>query len=152
GTVDSPLYQAQVYAEGCDIIYTKSVPDGTYTVDLKLAETFFSSAGQRVFNVIINGTTVDTNLDPYARAGGTNTAYDAIYTATATGGTGITIRLQRVTQNPTFEAIQISQGFPLDVYYYENADTFTGESCASGCTVVVPAHSQSTLYANAVYF
>jgi hypothetical protein len=31
-------------------------------------------------------------------------------------------------------------------FYYEQSETYSGVSCASGCTVVVPALSQRVLY------
>ena len=41
----------------------------TYTVLLHFAETYFTTAGSREFNVAINGTTVLTNLDVYGTVG-----------------------------------------------------------------------------------
>ncbi len=42
----------------------------TYTLKLFFAETYWNAAGQREFNVSINGTQVLTNLDVYAETGG----------------------------------------------------------------------------------
>jgi len=39
------------------------VPNGFYTVKLKFAEIFFTAAGQRKFNVTINGVPALTNFD-----------------------------------------------------------------------------------------
>src|SRR5258706_6954678 len=44
-------------------------PGAAYTVRLHFAETAFASAGQRAFNVAINGTAVLTNYDIFADAG-----------------------------------------------------------------------------------
>ena len=66
-----------------------TVPAGSYQVTLKFAETYFTSgaaSGQRVFNVAINGTTVLTNFDIKAAAGGANIAVDRTFTVTAGAG------------------------------------------------------------------
>ncbi|MGA9667638.1 MAG: malectin domain-containing carbohydrate-binding protein, partial [Terracidiphilus sp.] len=44
--------------------------DATYTVNLHFAETYWTAAGKRIFNVNINGTRVLANFDVYALAGG----------------------------------------------------------------------------------
>jgi trimeric autotransporter adhesin len=53
-----------------------------YAVLLHFAETYWTAAGQRVFNVAINGTPVLTNFDIYATAGA-NTALVEQFNATA---------------------------------------------------------------------
>jgi fibronectin type 3 domain-containing protein len=57
-------------------------PGGSYTVLLHFAETYFSAPANREFNVAINGTTVLTNLDVYAKVG-KNAALLETFTATA---------------------------------------------------------------------
>lgn len=74
GTSDPTLYQSEHYNAG-NLTYQTSVPNGTYTVKLRLAELYWTSPGQRVFNVQLNGTQVGTNLDVFAEAGGINKAY-----------------------------------------------------------------------------
>ena len=44
-------------------------PSASYTVRLHFAELFQTAAGKRVFNVLINGTTVLSNFDIFATAG-----------------------------------------------------------------------------------
>ncbi len=60
-----------VYQHGRAGVFTYTIPGltsgSTYTVLLHFAETYFSAAGNREFNVAINGTTVLTNLDIYRR-------------------------------------------------------------------------------------
>ncbi len=62
-----------VYQHGRAGVSTYTIPgltsEGTYTVLLHFAETYFSTAGSREFNVAINGTTVLTNLDVYGTVG-----------------------------------------------------------------------------------
>jgi fibronectin type 3 domain-containing protein len=62
-----------VYQYGRAGAFTYTIPNltagSTYTVLLHFAETYFSAAGEREFNVAINGTTVLTNLDIYGTVG-----------------------------------------------------------------------------------
>jgi len=62
-----------VYQYGRAGVSTYTIPGltagATYTVLLHFAETYFTAAGDREFNVAINGTTVLTNLDVYATVG-----------------------------------------------------------------------------------
>ena len=63
-----------------------SVANGNYTVNLKFAEIYFTTAGSRMFNVSINGATVLTNFDIVAQAGGTLKALDRSCPVTVTNG------------------------------------------------------------------
>jgi hypothetical protein len=67
-------------------------PGSIHTVRLHFAETFFSTAGSRTFNVSINGTRVLTNFDIVATAGAKNTAVVEQFTqpASSTGDYVIT--------------------------------------------------------------
>ena len=62
-----------------------------YTVRLHFAELYFSAAGDREFNVAINGTTVLTNFDIYATAKANFTAVVEQFTATANSSGDIVI-------------------------------------------------------------
>ena len=70
-------------------VFTYTVPGlnsgTTYGVRLHFAECYFSQPKQRVFNVLINGTTVLPNFDIVA-AGGANTAVVKNFNATAVAG------------------------------------------------------------------
>lgn len=105
GTGDPALYQTEHYNTG-NLAYQTSVPNGSYTVKLKFAELYWTSPGQRVFNVQLNGAQVATNLDIFAAAGGINKAYDVSYPVTVSGGQ-ITITLVAVTGYPAVNAIEI---------------------------------------------
>ena len=98
----APLYQTERYGNST---YTFNVPNGTYTVTLKFAEFYWTSTGQRVFNVAINGTTVLSNFDIVAAAGGPLTAVDKSFTVGPTST--ITIQLTTVVDNGKIDAIQI---------------------------------------------
>ena len=108
GTADPTLYRDLRYSASGPLVYQFAVPNGSYTVNLKFAEVYYTSAGQRVFDVAINGTTVTSHLDVFASAGAANKAFDASYPVTVTGGL-ITITLTPVTGLPTINAIEILQ-------------------------------------------
>jgi hypothetical protein len=62
------IYQAERYGEFTYTIPLKPVPGG-YTVRLHFVETKYSAAGQRKFNIDINGTSVVSDFDIFAEAG-----------------------------------------------------------------------------------
>jgi hypothetical protein len=76
------VYQSQRYVPFTYVL-TGLIADAPYTVNLHFAETYWTAVGQRIFNVVINGTQVLTNLDVFKTAGGQNIAYDPHFTATA---------------------------------------------------------------------
>jgi hypothetical protein len=63
----------------------------SYTVRLHFAETYWTAAGKRVFNVAINGASVLSNFDIFANAGGANIALVEPFTATANSSGQIVI-------------------------------------------------------------
>jgi hypothetical protein len=104
GTTDPTLYQTERYGA---MSYTFPVPAGSYNVTLKFAEIYYTSAGQRVFNVAINGTPVLTNFDIVAQAGSALKAIDKTFSATPSGG-NITIQFTTGSADlPKISAIQI---------------------------------------------
>ena len=66
GTSDPALYQT---ARLNPSAYEFTVPNGTHTVKLKFAETVVSGAGQRVFDVVLNGQFVLNQFDIFADSG-----------------------------------------------------------------------------------
>jgi hypothetical protein len=71
GTTDPTLFKtARVgTSSGADLQYQFTVAKGLYKVNLYFAETYFSSAGRRVFDVQMQGATVYSGLDIFAQAG-----------------------------------------------------------------------------------
>jgi hypothetical protein len=66
GTEEDPLYQTCRY----DLLgYRLAVPDGTYRVTLKFCEPHFDAQGERIFDVALQGRTVLTAFDIFARVG-----------------------------------------------------------------------------------
>jgi len=106
GSPDATLYQTLRYSGSGPLTYQFSIPNGNHYVKLKFAEIFFTSAGQRVFDVAINGVTVTSHLYVFAAAGGANKALDLVYPV-AVSGAQVTITLTPVTGVPTVNAIEI---------------------------------------------
>jgi hypothetical protein len=83
-------------------------PGGSYSVQLHFAELYWSGAGQRVFNVAINGTTVLTHFDIIAAAGAKDKAIVEQFPATANGSGNITIVFTAVTDQAKISGVYIS--------------------------------------------
>lgn len=90
---------------------TGLVPDATYTVRTHFAETYWTAAGDRIFNVVLNGTNVLPNFDVYATAGA-NTAVVKSFTTRADGFGQIIVQLFAGSADQPFidgiEAIEAS--------------------------------------------
>jgi Malectin domain/Legume lectin domain/Chitobiase/beta-hexosaminidase C-terminal domain len=103
-TPDPTLYQTERYSS---FSYQFAVPNGAHNVTLKFAEIYWTTTGQRIFNVSINGTQVLTNFDIVAAAGAPLTAIDETFPVTVSNGT-ITIQFIPGSANyPKVSAIQI---------------------------------------------
>jgi hypothetical protein len=102
GTADPKLYLNQRYGA---FSYAIPLPNGTYSVTLKFADTYSTAAGQRIFSVTAQGATVLTDLDVCADVG-QGAADDKTFTATVTNGT-LTLGFVTGVQNPMVEAIQV---------------------------------------------
>jgi hypothetical protein len=91
-----------VYQHGRAGVFTYTIPGFTagaqYTVLLHFAETYFSAAGNRVFNVAINGTPVLSNFDIFATVGA-KAALVKTFTATANSSGDIVIAFTDGTAN-----------------------------------------------------
>src|SRR5262249_30716561 len=98
GAVSDPapqaVYQSYAqasYGEGQELAYQLRVPDGAYTVRLHFAEPSYNYAGSRIFDVRLQGATVQAGYDIYAAAGGMNKATTLSFAVAATGGRGIKV-------------------------------------------------------------
>jgi acid phosphatase len=103
GTTDSTLYDSERY--GQNFTYTFNEPAGSYLVTLKFAEIYWSSPGQRVFNVAINGQPVLSRFDILANVP-RDTAIDKSFTTSVTSGT-LSIAFSTVADNAKISAIEI---------------------------------------------
>jgi hypothetical protein len=79
----------------------------SYTVRLHFAETFWTTAGSRIFNVTINGQQVLTNFDIIGAAGAAQKAVVEQFTATADSTGKITIQFATVKDNAQVNAIEV---------------------------------------------
>jgi fibronectin type 3 domain-containing protein len=84
-----------------------SVPGATYTVRLHFAEEYWTTAGSRTFNVLIDGTQVLTNFDIFATAGGEYKAVVEQFSAVAPSNGVITIQFVTVKDNAQVNGIEV---------------------------------------------
>jgi hypothetical protein len=103
GTTTPAIYGSVRYG---DPTYTFTVPNGWYVVRLKFAEISGLVAGQRVFNVALNGKTVLPNFDIAAAAGGPGIAVDRAFPLNVSSRQ-ITIQLSIVKWGSIISAIEI---------------------------------------------
>jgi len=108
GNTNTPaLYQSERWSQS-NLQYNIPIANGHYNVTLKFAEIFYTSAGTRVFNVVLNGQQVLTNFDPLLQAGGSFRAVDRSFGVDVTNGL-INLTLLPVINEPKISAIQITQ-------------------------------------------
>ncbi|HEY6788444.1 MAG TPA: malectin domain-containing carbohydrate-binding protein, partial [Trebonia sp.] len=100
------VYQSNRYGN-----FTYTVPGLTagasYTVRLHFAEEYWTTAGSRTFNVLIDGTQVLTNFDILATAGAEYKAVVEQFTATASSTGTVTIQFVTVKDNAQINGIEI---------------------------------------------
>ena len=82
GTNDDTIYQS--VRAGKNFGYNVAVANGTYSVEIQFDETYWSANGKRVFDVLLEGQEVVSNLDVYAVAG-KNAAYSLTRTVSGDG-------------------------------------------------------------------
>ena len=108
GTEDAPLYRSCRYDLGT---IRARVPPGRCKVTLKFCEPHFDAAGQRVCDVRIQGRTVLTNLDIFARVG-KFAALDFAFDDIDAGDGAMTVDLVARTSLPCISAIAVEgKGF-----------------------------------------
>ena len=100
-----------VYQTGRDGNFTYTIPGfaagSSHTVRLHFAETFWSAAGSRIFNVSINGTQVLSNFDIFVAAGAKNKAIIEQFTANANSSGQYVIKFTTVKDNSLVNGIEI---------------------------------------------
>ena len=108
-TDDDLLFQTQRWdsATGEELKYSLNVPNGDYVVNLYFAEVYSGAfrSGGRVFDVLLEGTNVDHNLDIYSEIG-MNTAHMTSYDVTVKDGQ-LNLEFFHGIENPTISAIEI---------------------------------------------
>ncbi len=106
-TTTQPIYQTERY-NGVTYTFTGLPAGAQYSVTLKFAELYWTAAGKRVFNVILNGTTVLSAFDIFKDAGGQYIPDDKAFTTTVTKSGQIVIQFQNGSaDNAKVDAIQL---------------------------------------------
>lgn len=100
------VYQSNRYGN-----FTYTIPglmaNASYTVRLHFAETYWTAAGLRIFNVSLNSTRVLTNFDIFATAGAEYKAVIEQFSATATSSGTIAIQFVSVKDNAQVNGIEV---------------------------------------------
>jgi hypothetical protein len=107
-TNPAPMQVYQTARTG-NVTYTISgfTAGSTHTVRLHFAETFFTTAGSRTFNVSINGTQVLTNFDIFAAAGASNKAVIKQFTENASSTGAFSITFTSVVNTAIISGIEV---------------------------------------------
>lgn len=106
-TSDQTLYQT--WRLGSTFNYNIAISNGDYLVTLMFAETYWTAAGKRVFDVSIEGNLEIDNLDIYAMAG-KNVAYDVTKSVSVSVSDGqLNISLNASVDQARLHAIKIQQ-------------------------------------------
>jgi len=102
--------------------FTYTLPGFTagssHTVRLHFSENFFTAAGQRVFNVSINGAQVLTNFDIFAAAGAQNKAVIREFAVNADSSGRYVVQFTSVVNNSSVSGIEVvtpSSSGPVDI-------------------------------------
>ena len=102
------VYQTVRWASAFNYTIPGLTAGQSYTVRLHFCELTWTAAGQRLFNVAINGTSYLSNFDVFATAGGQNKALVEQTTATANSSGQIVISFtQGSADNPEIAGIEI---------------------------------------------
>ena len=105
------VFQSERYdpAGGSDMTWTFPAAAGVYQVKLFFAEIYFTQPGKRVFNVVINGTTVLTNYDTVADVGPLKGVVKTFSVTTTSASPTITVSFPHVTENPSLKGIEVDR-------------------------------------------
>ncbi|HVU71150.1 MAG TPA: malectin domain-containing carbohydrate-binding protein [Ktedonobacteraceae bacterium] len=141
------VYQSNRYGN-----FSYAVPGLTagasYTVRLHFAETYWTAAGQRTFNVSINGQQVLSNFDIIGAAGAANKAVVQQFTATADSSGKITIQFTTVKDNAQvngIEVLPVSTASALAINCGgATSGSFIADAYYSGGTAVTSTNTVST--------
>jgi len=104
------VYQSQRAGPTLTYALPKLTPNAAYTVRLHFVESWFTSAGQRVFNVSINGAQALANFDIFKAAGGSNIAIAEPIATHADSSGKITIVLSATVNNASIAGIEVIGG------------------------------------------
>ena len=103
------VYQSCRYNTSGPVTYTlpNLTAGATYTVRLHFADPSASYVGQRLFNITLNGSVVQSNFDVFAAAGGANKAIVKEFSTTADSTGTLVISLTRGRIDPFINGIEV---------------------------------------------
>jgi len=128
------VYQTDRYGGAFTYTLPNLVAGQVYTVRLHFAEIYFTQAGQRQFNVAINGATVLTNFDIWAATGASNVAIVKAFPVAANSSGQIIISFSTGSANtPKVSGIELVAGFRIGAggggaSYWETDQSYLGGS------------------------
>jgi len=125
-TNDDTLFLSERWSNfSANLDYAFDLAPGEYQVRLRFAETWFTSAGQRRFNISLEGVQQQANFDIVQEAGGAWRYVDKIYVVVVTDGT-LNIRLSQGSADwPTINAIEVNTYYPPDTPTWTRTRTHT---------------------------
>ena len=105
------VFQTERYGEFTYTVGSRT-PGSAQTVTLYFAESYWTAAGQRTFNVAINGATVLTAFDIFAAAGGARRAIARSFETAASASGQVVIQFARAggPDNPKVSGITVTAG------------------------------------------
>jgi hypothetical protein len=117
-------------------MYESNVLNGTYDVTVHTAELNYTSSGQRVFNVSVNGNEVVSDLDVYGEVG-----HDAAYTTTATN---IDVKDGSLTLSTSTSSSASAETPFREAYFSLDGSTATNAETSTDATLVGNPQSGAT--------
>lgn len=100
------VYQSQRYGN-VTYAFTYLAPNTSYKLRLHFAEVYWTSVGQRVFNVLVNGVEVLTNFDIIAASGAAYRGNIQEFNAISDKTGRVAVQLVTVTDNASINGIEI---------------------------------------------
>jgi hypothetical protein len=126
------VYQSQRYGSFSYVVPNLTA-GASYTVRLHFAEFIQNGAGLRTFSVAINGTTVLSNFDVFATAGGFEKALTEAFTATADSSGKITLVFTPGNNNAILNGLEVlSNGVNFAGFAGAQALALNGSAAISG--------------------
>ena len=116
-------------------------------VTLYFAEVYWTAAGQRTFNVSINGATVLSAFDIFAAAGGAGKAISRTFNTTANGSGQVVVQFTSAggPDNPKVAAITVGAGTSGNTYALTVAKSGTGSGTVAGGAINCGGTCSATL-------
>ena len=153
------VFQTERYGEFTYTVGSRT-PGSAQTVTLYFAESYWTAAGQRTFNVAVNGATVLTAFDIYAAAGGSNKGIARSFETTANASGQVVVQFTKGggPDNPKISGITVAAGGNGGTTYalgVTRAGTGSGTvagggiSCGTTCGATYASGASVTLTATA---